>query len=151
MDDFSSKPGVPNVFGLIGNEANAIEANKRPLSSMTPTIILKDDKPFMVIGSPGGSTIITTTLQNILNVIEFNMDIEEAVSSPRFHSQWLPDVIQIEPRSLPKDVLIKLKEKGHQVVPYRWGYIGEANGILILEDGFYGGGDNRGETSAIGY
>ena len=151
MDDFSSKPGVPNVFGLIGNEANAIEANKRPLSSMTPTIVLKDDKPFMVIGSPGGSTIITTTLQNILNVIEFNMDIEEAVSSPRFHSQWLPDVIQIEPRSLPKDVLIKLKEKGHQVVPYRWGYIGEANGILILEDGFYGGGDNRGETSAIGY
>ena len=151
MDDFSSKPGVPNVFGLIGNEANAIEPNKRPLSSMTPTIILKDDKPFMVIGSPGGSTIITTTLQNILNVIEFNMDIEEAVSSPRFHSQWLPDVIQIEPRSLPKDVLINLKEKGHQVVPYRWGYIGEANGILILKDGFYGGGDNRGETSAIGY
>ena len=151
MDDFSSKPGVPNVFGLIGNEANAIEANKRPLSSMTPTIVLKDDNPFIVIGSPGGSTIITTTLQNILNVIEFNMDIEEAVSSPRFHSQWLPDVIQIEPRSLPKDVLIKLKEKGHQVVPYRWGYIGEANGILILEDGFYGGGDNRGETSAIGY
>tara|TARA_B100001250_G_scaffold322446_1_gene285684 strand:- start:279 stop:968 length:690 start_codon:yes stop_codon:yes gene_type:complete len=151
MDDFSSKPGVPNVFGLIGNEANAIEANKRPLSSMTPTIILKDNNPFMVIGSPGGSTIITTTLQNILNVIEFNMDIKEAVSSPRFHSQWLPDAIQIEPRSLSKDVLIKLKEKGHQVVPYRWGYIGEANGILILKDGFYGGGDNRGETSAVGY
>ena len=151
MDDFSSKPGVPNVFGLIGNEANAIEAFKRPLSSMTPTIILKNKKPFMIIGSPGGSTIITTTLQSILNVIEFNMDIKEAVSSPRFHSQWLPDVIQIEPRSLSKDVINNLKTKGHQIIPYRWGYIGEANGILIMDDGFYGAGDSRGETSAIGY
>ncbi len=151
MDDFSSKPGVPNVYGLIGNEANAIKAYKRPLSSMTPTIILKNGKPFMIIGSPGGSTIITTTLQNILNVIEFNMDIKEAVCSPRFHSQWLPDVIQIEPRSLSKDVINNLKKKGHQIIPYRWGYIGEANGILIMDDGFYGGGDNRGETSAIGY
>ena len=151
MDDFSSKPGVPNVFGLIGNEANAIEKNKRPLSSMTPTIILKNKKPFMIIGSPGGSTIITTTLQSILNVIEFNMDIKEAVSSPRFHSQWLPDVIQIEPRSLSKDVINNLKKKGHHIIPYRWGYIGEANGILIMDDGFYGGGDSRGETSAIGY
>ncbi len=151
MDDFSSKPGIPNVFGLVGNEANAIKANKRPLSSMTPTIILKENKPFMVIGSPGGSTIITTTLQSILNVIEFNMDIEEAVSSPRFHSQWLPDAIQVEPRSLSKDVINVLKKKNHQIVPYRWGYIGEANGILILNDGLYGAGDNRGETSAIGY
>ncbi|MDC0480236.1 gamma-glutamyltransferase [Candidatus Marinimicrobia bacterium] len=151
MDDFSSKPGVPNAFGLVGNEANSIQAGKRPLSSMTPTIVLKDGKPFMVIGSPGGSTIITTTMQAILNVIDYDMDIKEAVASPRFHSQWLPDVIMTEPRGLSKDVIQNLESKGHTLVPYKWGYIGEANGILISEDGFYGGGDSRGETSAIGY
>ena len=151
MDDFSAKPGYPNVYGLIGNEANSIEPNKRPLSSMTPTIVLKGQRPYMVIGSPGGSTIITTVLQCLLNVIEFKMDIKEAVSSPRFHSQWLPDVIQVEPRSLSNDVLNNLKKKGHKIAPYKWGYIGEANGILILEDFVSGGGDSRGETSAIGY
>lgn len=151
MDDFSSKPGVPNAFGLVGNEANSIQAGKRPLSSMTPTIVLKGGKPFMVIGSPGGSTIITTTMQAILNVVDYGMDIKEAVSSPRFHSQWVPDVIMTEPRGLSKDVIQNLESKGHTLVPYRWGYIGEANGILISEDGFYGGGDSRGETSAIGY
>ena len=151
MDDFSAKPGSPNVYGLIGNEANSIEPNKRPLSSMTPTIVLKGQRPYMVIGSPGGSTIITTVLQCLLNVIEFKMDIKEAVSSPRFHSQWLPDVIQVEPRSFSNDVLNNLKIKGHKVAPYKWGYIGEANGILILEDFVSGGGDSRGETSAIGY
>jgi len=151
MDDFSSKPGVPNAFGLVGNEANAIQPGKRPLSSMTPTIVLKDGKPFIVIGSPGGSTIITTTMQSILNVVDFGMDIKEAVSSPRFHSQWLPDVIMTEPRGLSKDVIKNLEAKGHTLVPYKWGYIGEANGILITEDGFYGGGDSRGETSAVGY
>ena len=151
MDDFSAKPGSPNVYGLIGNEANSIKPNKRPLSSMTPTIVLKGQRPYMVIGSPGGSTIITTVLQCLLNVIEFKMDIKEAVSSPRFHSQWLPDVIQVEPRSLSNDVLNNLKKKGHKIAPYKWGYIGEANGILILEDFVSGGGDSRGETSAIGY
>ena len=151
MDDFSSKPGIPNAFGLVGNEANAIEPGKRPLSSMTPTIVLKDGKPFMVIGSPGGSTIITTTMQAILNIVDYGMDIKEAVASSRFHSQWLPDVIMTEPRGLSKDVIQNLESKGHILVPYKWGYIGEANGILITEDGFYGGGDSRGETSAIGY
>ena len=152
MDDFSSKPGVPNVFGLIGNEANAIQPYKRPLSSMTPTIVLKNGKPFIVIGSPGGSTIITTTMQVILNIVDFGMDIKEAVSSPRFHSQWLPDEIMIEPRGLSKDVINNLKAKGHTIVPYKWGYIGEANGIHIIDNRlFYGGGDSRGETSAIGY
>ena len=150
MDDFSSKPGVPNAFGLIGNEANAIEASKRPLSSMTPTIVLKGNEPFLIIGSPGGSTIITTTLQTILNVVDHNMDIKEAVCAPRFHSQWLPDVIQYEPRSLIKDLKRALELKGHKLVE-RGSYIGEANGIMILEDGYYGGGDCRGETSAIGY
>ena len=151
MDDFSSKPGVPNAFGLVGNNANAIEPGKRPLSSMTPTIVLKDGKPFIVIGSPGGSTIITTTMQVILNVVVYGMDIKEAVTSPRFHSQWVPDVIMTEPRGLSRDVIQNLESKGHILAPYKWGYIGEANGILITEDGFYGGGDSRGETSAIGY
>ena len=151
MDDFSSKPGVPNAFGLIGNEANAIKPEKRPLSSMTPTIVLKDKKPFMVIGSPGGSTIITTTMQSILNVIDHKMDIKEAVTAARFHSQWLPDFIQMEPYSLVNDVINNLKNRGHKINNYRGGYIGEANGIIITEDGFYGGGDSRGETSAIGY
>ena len=151
MDDFSSKPGVPNAFGLVGNDANAIEPGKRPLSSMTPTIVLKDGKPYIVIGSPGGSTIITTAMQVILNVVIHGMDIKEAVTSPRFHSQWVPDVIMTEPRGLSRDVIKNLEAIGHTLVPYKWGYIGEANGILITEDGFYGGGDSRGETTAIGY
>ena len=150
MDDFSSKPGVPNAFGLIGNEANAVEAGKRPLSSMTPTIVLKNSKPFLVIGSPGGSTIITTVMQTILNVVDHNMDIKEAVCASRFHSQWLPDVIQYEPRSLINDLKKALESKNHKLVP-RNSYIGEANGIIITEEGYFGGGDCRGETSAIGY
>ena len=150
MDDFSSKPGVPNAFGLIGNEANAVEAGKRPLSSMTPTIVLKNSKPFLVIGSPGGSTIITTVMQTILNVVDHTMDIKEAVCAARFHSQWLPDVIQYEPRSLINDLKNALESKNHKLVP-RNGYIGEANGIIITEEGYFGGGDCRGETSAIGY
>ena len=151
MDDFSSKPGQPNAFDLIGNEANSIQPGKRPLSSMTPTIVLKNGKPSLVIGSPGGSTIITTTMQVILNVVVFGMDIKEAVCSPRFHSQWYPDLIMIEPRGFSKDVMKNLNLMGHKIVPYKWGYIGEANGIYINEDGFFGGGDDRGETSAIGY
>ena len=95
MDDFSSKPGIPNAFGLVGNDANAIEPGKRPLSSMTPTIVLKDKKPFIILGSPGGSTIITTVLQTILNVTVHNMGIQEAVSAPRIHSQWLLSLIHI--------------------------------------------------------
>jgi gamma-glutamyltranspeptidase/glutathione hydrolase len=150
MDDFSSKPGVPNAFGLIGNEANAVGPGKRPLSSMTPTIVLKDSKPFIVIGSPGGSTIITTTMQTILNVVDHDMDIKEAVCASRFHSQWLPDEIQYEPRSLIEDLKKALEKKGHKLVQ-RGGYIGEANGIIISEEGYFGGGDCRGETSAIGY
>ena len=108
MDDFSSKPGVPNMFGLIGNEANAIEAYKRPLSSMTPTLVIKDDKPFLILGTPGGSTIITTVLQNILNVVVHKMNIKEAVDAPRFHSQWLPDQIDYEKNSLSKRTANKL-------------------------------------------
>ena len=151
MDDFSSKPGVPNAFGLVGNEANAIKPGKRPLSSMTPTIVLKQNKPYLVVGSPGGSTIITTTLQTILNVIDHKMDIKEAVCAARFHSQWLPDVIQIEPRALAKDVINNLVSRGHTIIPYRGGFIGQSNCIMITNEGIYGGGDCRGETSSIGY
>jgi len=149
MDDFSSKPGVPNMFGLIGNEANAVEPFKRPLSSMTPTIVLKDNEPFLILGTPGGSTIITTVLQNILNVTFHNMTIKETVDAPRFHSQWMPDVIDYEKNSLSKKVISDLEKMGH-ILEQR-GRIGEANGIMIDRDGFWGGADKRGENTAIGY
>ena len=149
MDDFSSKPGVPNMFGLLGNEANAIEPAKRPLSSMTPTIVLKNEKPFLVLGTPGGSTIITTVLQNFLNVALHQMSIKKAIDAPRFHSQWMPDIIDYEKNSLSKKVLTNLKQMGHDL--NQRGSIGEANGIMIDNLGFWGGADRRGENSAIGY
>ena len=151
MDDFSAKPGVPNAFELVGNDANAIESGKRPLSSMTPTIVQKDDKPFIILGSPGGSTIITTVLQTILNVTVHNMGIQEAVSAPRIHSQWLPDVIMAEQYSIIKDVEESLKSKGHIIEPYKWTKIGEMNAILINENGYFGAADTRGENTALGY
>ena len=149
MDDFSSKPGEPNMFGLLGNEANAIEPKKRPLSSMTPTIVLKDDKPFLILGTPRGSTIITTVLQNFLNVVIHGMDIQQAVSSPRVHSQWMPDMVFHEKGGLSKSLIRKLSERGHDVKLR--GNIGEANGIMINDQGFWGGPDSRGENTAIGY
>ena len=149
MDDFSSKPGEPNMFGLLGNEAKAIEPKKRPLSSMTPTIVLKDDKPFLILGTPGGSTIITTVLQNFLNVVIHEMDIQKAVSSPRVHSQWMPDMVFHEKGGLSKSLIRKLSERGHDVKLR--GNIGEANGIMINDQGFWGGPDSRGENTAIGY
>ena len=151
MDDFSAKPGTPNIFGLIGNEANAIQPYKRPLSSMTPTIVLKNGEPFLIIGTPGGSTIITTVMQIILNVAIHGMDIQEAVSVPRVHSQWLPDAIIVEERSLSKDVEQNLINRGHTIRSYRWSTIGQANGIMIGEKGFYGGADPRGENATEGY
>jgi len=149
MDDFSMKPGVPNVFGVTGNIANAIEPRKRPLSSMTPTIVLKDDKPFLILGSPGGSTIITTVMQNVLNVTLHGMNIKEAVSSPRFHSQWLPDMVFYEKFGLSNDVVKNLIARGHDIKLR--GEIGEANGIMIDKKGYWGGADSRGENTAIGY
>ena len=149
MDDFSSKPGEPNMFGLLGNEANAIEAKKRPLSSMTPTIVLKNNSPFLILGSPGGSTIITTVMQNILNVVLHDMNIKEAVSSPRIHSQWLPDIVFHEKNGLNKKTINGLKEMGHNIRMRR--SIGEANGIMITKDGYWGGADPRGENTAVGY
>jgi len=151
MDDFSSKPGAPNQFGLIGSVANSIQPKKRMLSSMTPTIILQDEKPFMVIGSPGGSTIITQVLQTIINVIDFGMNIYDAISVPRIHHQWLPDEIYYENFSLSEDVKKNLIEKGHIIGPVR--SLGRMEGILIDTEKniFYGTSDPRGFGTASGY
>ena len=149
MDDFVSAPGVPNQFGLVGGEANKIEPFKRPLSSMTPTIVLKDKKPYLILGTPGGSTIITTVFQNILNVVVHNMNIKESVDAPRFHSQWLPDQIDYEKNSLSEKTINELIGLGHKLE--QRGYIGEANGIMINDDMYWGGADKRGENTAIGY
>jgi gamma-glutamyltranspeptidase/glutathione hydrolase len=151
MDDFSSKPGTPNFFGLIGKEANAISPGKRPLSSMTPTIVLKNGDPFMITGSPGGSAIITTTLQTILNVIVHGMDVQEAVSVPRTHSQWLPDILFYEKRGLSQDVIQNLEQKGHIVKMHPWEFLGSANAIVITDNWITGGADTRGENTAVGY
>jgi gamma-glutamyltranspeptidase/glutathione hydrolase len=152
MDDFSSKPGSPNKYGLVGNSANAIEPNKRMLSSMTPTIVEDSHGDlFLVVGSPGGSTIITTVAQVISNVIDFNMNIEEAVEQPRFHHQWLPDVIQIEPIGYSKETLNVLSEMGHQIKLRS--SIGEANCIQIDSKSglLFGSGDSRRGAIARGF
>ena len=152
MDDFSSKPGEPNMFGLIGGEANAIAPQKRMLSSMTPTLVEKDGEFWMTVGTPGGSTIITSVLQTILNVYEFDMDMQQAVDAPRFHHQWLPDVIRFEPNSFPKDSLNYLKEKGYHVEEKNSTIIGKVDGIRILPNGkLEGGADKRGDDTAVGY
>lgn len=129
MDDFSIKPGVPNLYGLVGGEANAIGPKKRPLSSMSPTIILKDGKVFMVVGSPGGSRITTTVLQVISNVIDHEMDISTAVEAPRFHMQWLPDEIRTEPFGIIKDVQNNLEKMGYKIT--KKPYMGDVNAIMV--------------------
>ncbi len=140
MDDFSAKPGVPNGYGLIGGEANSIHPGKRPLSSMTPTLIFKDGEPFMVTGSPGGSTIITVVMQTIMNVIDFDMNIAAASSWPRFHHQWLPDKVFVEP-GISEDTLEKLEEMGY--VTQKGRTLGNTQSI-ILKDGIqYGSADPR--------
>jgi gamma-glutamyltranspeptidase/glutathione hydrolase len=152
MDDFSVKPGVPNIYGLIGAEANAIKPNKRMLSSMSPTIVTNDGVLFLVIGTPGGSTIITTVLQVIMNLIDHNMDIEEAIFATRIHHQWLPDSLYIEKSGLPKDVLENLEKMGHHL-KVKKGYNGNAQGIMVHpETGILlGASDHRGEGKAVGY
>ncbi len=150
MDDFSIKPGFPNMFGLVGGEANAIEPNKRMLSSMTPTIVEKNDKLFMVIGTPGGSTIITSVFQTILNVIDYNMGMQEAVDSKKFHHQWLPDVLVVEEETLSDELSNKLTQIGHKIV--KRSSLGRMDCILIKEDGsLEGGADKRGDNIALGY
>ncbi|OFY65098.1 MAG: gamma-glutamyltransferase [Bacteroidetes bacterium RBG_13_43_22] len=150
MNDFSVKPGVPNIFGLTGGEANAIEPGKRMLSSMTPVIVEKDGKLFLVAGSPGGSTIPTSVFQVIINVIDHNMDIGEAVDTGRFHHQWLPDWISYEENGIDSLTLLKLKQIGHEIKPRQ--AIGRVNAIQILPDGsMKGGADKRGNNAASGY
>lgn len=152
MDDFSAKPGVPNMFGALGNVANEIQPNKRMLSSMTPTIVVKDGKPFMVIGTPGGTTIITTVMQVICNVIDFGMNIQEAIDAPRIHHQWSPDITYYEKRGLSFDTIEKLQTMGHHLQERR-GTSGLAEGIIIdSERGiYYGATDPRGYGLAAGY
>ncbi|GAB2770626.1 gamma-glutamyltransferase [Salinimicrobium soli] len=152
MDDFSAKPGEPNMFGLLGAEANAIEPGKRMLSSMTPTIVEKDGKLFMVLGSPGGSTIITSVMQTILNVVEFDMGMQEAVNAPRFHHQWYPDEVVFEPKLFDKELLDSLRSKGYQVNERNSRILGKVDAILRLPNGsLEGGADRRGDDTAVGY
>lgn len=149
MDDFSAKPGVPNGYGLLGGDANAVEANKRPLSSMSPTLVFKDSKPFIVTGSPGGSRIITTVTQILSNVIDHDMNIAEATHAPRIHDQWLPDEIRIE-KALNVDTVKKLESMGHTVSPQA--AMGSTQSIMITPDGVYGSSDPRiVDAAVVGY
>jgi gamma-glutamyltranspeptidase/glutathione hydrolase len=150
MDDFSAKPGVPNAYGLIGGEANKIEPHKRMLSSMSPTIVMKDGKNVLVAGSPGGSRIITTTLQVIMNVIDHRLNVQAAVNAPRIHHQWLPDEIRIE-EGISPDTVRLLEGMGHAVNEKT--SMGAIQSIMIAEDGtMYGGADPRRSTSsAMGF
>jgi gamma-glutamyltranspeptidase/glutathione hydrolase len=152
MDDFSSKPGTPNVYGLVGSKANAIAPEKRMLSSMTPTIVEKDGKLFMVVGTPGGSTIITSVLQNIINVVDYNMGMQEAVNQPRFHHQWLPDVIRMEPHSFSDATKKDLEHLGYSILERNSLIIGRVDAILVLPNGkLEGGADPRGDDTAVGF
>jgi gamma-glutamyltranspeptidase/glutathione hydrolase len=151
MDDFSAKPGVPNMFGLVGGEANAIAPGKRMLSSMTPTVLVRDGRTWFVTGSPGGSRIITTVLQTVLNVVDFGMDVQEAVDAPRFHHQWQPDRIDVERRGFAADVLDRLRALGHVVAESS--DMGDVHAILVDPKTLLrtGATDPRMDGLALGY
>ena len=152
MDDFSIKPGYPNMYGLVGSKANSIEPGKRMLSSMTPTIVTnKDNQPLLILGTPGGSTIITTIAQIIINTLDFNMEIKDAVEARRFHHQWLPDFIQLEKNSLSTEVINKLIDMNHNYIYRSSVGIGEANCILIKNNTYFGSSDSRRGSSALAY
>jgi gamma-glutamyltranspeptidase/glutathione hydrolase len=151
MDDFSAKPGEPNQFGLLGSEANSIQPGKRMLSSMTPTIVTKEGKPILIIGSPGGSRIITTVIQVVLNVLTFEMDIQEAINMPRVHHQWYPDSLYFEKHAINLDAIDALKSRGHKIGSEIG--IGRAQGIFIDRKNnlFWGAADPRSYGKAVGY
>ena len=150
MDDFSVKPGAPNMYGLVGGKANSIQPGKRMLSSMTPSLVEKDGKLFMVVGTPGGSTIITSVFQTILNVIDFGMDMQEAVDAPRFHHQWLPDYVSVEAKAITPVVRERLQMKGYEFKER--GAIGRVDAILVLPNGsLQGGADPRGDDAIASY
>lgn len=150
MDDFSSKPGTPNMFGLIGGKANSIQPGKRMLSSMTPTIVEKDGDLFLVAGSPGGSTIITSVYQTIANCIYYDMDLKDAIEAPKFHSQWLPDKIYLERDRFPEDVIQMLENKGHEIDFVN--SLGKVDAIKVSENGLLEVcGDPRGDDAGAGY
>lgn len=152
MDDFAPKPGSPNAYGLIQGEANAVAARKRPLSSMTPTIVLKDGRLWFAIGSPGGPTIINTVMQVITSIVDYGMNIQQAIDAPRVHHQWLPDQITYEPLGLAPDVLKRLQEMGHRFVE-RPRYMGDCEGIMIEDKTGVrlGGSDPRLDGRSVGY
>ncbi|PUZ22857.1 gamma-glutamyltransferase [Chitinophaga parva] len=149
MDDFSAKPGTPNMFGLVGTAANAIAPRKRMLSSMTPTIVLKNDQPYLVTGTPGGSTIITSVFQTIVNVLDFHLPLDKAVNAPKFHHQWLPDEVDLE-KGFPDSTRLALKAMGYHLLPIS--QIGRTEAILANADGTLTAvGDHRGDDAAAGY
>ncbi len=152
MDDFAAKPGAPNAYGLLGDEANKVEPGKRMLSSMSPTIVTRDGMPYLITGSPGGSTIITTVFQVILNVLDHGMSVSDAVAAPRFHHQWQPDVIRLEDNVFSPEVVQQLQAMGHQGLMASNFRIGDANSIKVLEDGQYeAAADPRNDGGASAY
>jgi gamma-glutamyltranspeptidase/glutathione hydrolase len=149
MDDFTAKPGEPNMFGLLQSEKNAIEPGKRPLSAMSPTIVSRGGRLFLVLGSPGGPTIINTVLQVVTNVVDFGMNLQQAVDSPRFHHQWMPDELRMESYGFSPDTLELLRKRGHQIRLVE--SMGRVMAIQAGEDWLLGADDSRAEGLASGF